>query len=98
MTRIEIPVMVVSEKARSEAFSYTCGGCGRCCRGNDIRVDPYELARLARNVGVSTTAFQAEYTRDGQGVILNRLEEDGACVFLGEAGCTVYQDRPLACR
>ena len=24
--------------------------------------------------------------------------DDGACGFLGEAGCTVHPDRPLVCR
>jgi len=82
---------------RAEAFGHICRRCTRCCRDKTIRVDPYEIARLARRLGVTTGAFSARWTRDGAGVAL-AAREDGACVFLGEAGCDVHPDRPLACR
>ena len=59
-------------------------------------VNPYELARLARNRGVSTTELIADFTVGG-GVAL-KTQPNGACVFLGPAGCTVHADRPLVCR
>lgn len=76
-------------------FSYTCHRCLRCCHDKLIQVNPYEAARLARCIGVSTTEFAARYLEDG--VFLRRVER-GACVFLGPQGCTVHTDRPLVCR
>ena len=82
---------------RTEAFSYECRRCMRCCAHKVIQINPYEVARLARNRGVSTTQFRERWTQDGAGTILARDETD-ICVFLGKDGCTVHPDRPLVCR
>lgn len=82
-------------RTRQSAFSYTCNGCNRCCYGKRIQLNPYELTRLARNRGVGTAELIRRYTRDGTAL---RTRSDGACVFLGDRGCTVHPDRPLACR
>lgn len=82
---------------RTEAFGYTCRRCMRCCHGKLIQVNPYEIARLARNRGQSTGEFRAAWTDDGAGNYLRRTV-DNACVFLGAEGCTVHADRPLVCR
>lgn len=42
-------------------------------------------------------AFRARWTTDGTGTSLKR-RSDGSCVFLGQHGCTVHDDRPLVCR
>lgn len=83
--------------ARQERFGYTCRRCLRCCHHKIIHVDPYEIARLARNRGVTTTEFRARWTVDGAGTTLAQTDT-GACVFLGTEGCTVHADRPLVCR
>ena len=83
--------------ARSEAFAYMCNRCSLCCRHKVIQVNPYEIARLARRVGLTTGAFVARYTEEGAGARLTR-REDGTCSFLGPEGCGVHQDRPLVCR
>ena len=75
-------------------FSYACSRCSRCCVDKLIQVNPYEVARLARNVGTSTGEFRRRFT---DGARLNQ-DDDGRCVFLGEQGCTVHADRPLVCR
>jgi hypothetical protein len=59
-------------------------------------VNPYEVARLARNKGLSTTEFIANYLEPRKPFLGNR--PDGACVFLTEQGCGVHTDRPLVCR
>lgn len=83
--------------ARREHFGYTCRRCLRCCHHKVIHIDPYEIARLARNRGVTTTEFRARWTVDGAGTTLAQTDA-GACVFLGAEGCTVHADRPLVCR
>jgi Fe-S-cluster containining protein len=88
---------VINNEARAEAFGYTCNRCLSCCKNMDVPVDPYESARLARHLGISTSQFRQEFTRDNLGNMLAH-QENSDCVFLGENGCTVYSDRPLACR
>jgi Fe-S-cluster containining protein len=82
---------------RGAAFAYTCRQCSRCCYHKGIHVNPYEIARLARRLGRSTSEFRATWTQQGAGTTL-RQTEGGACVFLGPEGCTVHSDRPLVCR
>jgi Fe-S-cluster containining protein len=82
---------------RNTPFGYICRRCSRCCQHKHIQLDPYEVARLARARGESTTQFRAAWTVDGQGTTL-RQKEDGTCVFLGPQGCEVHPDRPLVCR
>jgi uncharacterized protein len=81
---------------RAASYGYECRACTRCCYGKRIQVNPYEVARLARHRGVSTTELIARCTVEGGIALANR--EDGSCVFLEERGCGVHADRPLACR
>lgn len=85
------------ENPRQEAFGYTCARCLRCCHHKRIQLNPYEVARMARQVGVSTTVFRAAFTQEGAGHALSQTDA-GACVFLGPEGCMVHPDRPLVCR
>jgi len=81
---------------RETPFSYACGRCSRCCYHKGISLNPYEVLRLARRQGLTTTEFIERFT-DAAGTLL-RQRADGACVFLGERGCGVHADRPLVCR
>lgn len=81
---------------RASAFSFTCGRCSRCCRHQAIQINPYEIWRLARSLGLATSQFIDRHTTNG-GLFL-RFGQDGACDFLGETGCMVHAQRPLACR
>ncbi len=92
MAAAPLPVL----HARSSAFAYRCRACSRCCYGKRIQVNPYELARLARYLGTTTTEVIAHFTVDGGVALASR--PDSACVFLGPHGCSVHADRPLVCR
>lgn len=81
---------------RQDAFSYTCNRCKLCCYAYTVRINPYETARLASKLGISTSEFLERHSMD-DGIALKR-EKNGACTFLGPEGCTVHSDRPLACR
>jgi uncharacterized protein len=81
---------------RDSSFSYACHACNRCCHDKIIHLNPYEVARLAQNRGITTSEFLMQYT-DSAGTALKRVE-DGSCVFLTEHGCGVHADRPLVCR
>lgn len=83
------------KSARSEAFGYRCRACSRCCAHKIIQVNPYEIARLARHLGLSTTEFRKRFTE--RDAILKRNDDD-VCVFLKDKGCSVHAERPLVCR
>ena len=91
-----LPLLPAAPLGAADAFSYECRRCLRCCTGKRIRVNPYEVYRLARRLGTSTTDFLARYTIEG-GTELARTSDE-RCVFLGEQGCGVHPDRPLVCR
>ncbi|MCB0346284.1 MAG: YkgJ family cysteine cluster protein [Bdellovibrionales bacterium] len=81
---------------RNDNFSYTCNRCTLCCYAYTVRVNPYEIARLANYLGKSTSEVIAQHTQS-EGIELRR-EKNGACNFLQADGCSVHPDRPLACR
>lgn len=83
---------------RASAFSYHCNACCRCCHNKAIRVGPYEILRLARRLAMTTTEFIAQHTEAGGTVLRMRDENNRACIFLNQRGCSVHSDRPLACR
>lgn len=82
---------------RESSFSYSCNRCKKCCYDKRIRLTPYEILRLARNLRLTTREFISQFTEE-QGTILRFRSEDGGCSLLGEEGCTVHADRPGVCR
>jgi Fe-S-cluster containining protein len=81
---------------RHTRFAYVCNRCMSCCRDAHIALDPYELARLARNRRLNTGEFIAQYLHEG-GIVL-RKREDSSCIMLDSHGCGAYSDRPQICR
>jgi Fe-S-cluster containining protein len=76
-----------------------------CCSNIDITLTPYDILRLKNRLGLSSGEFLQQYTvpfemdKDGTpGVKLRCIEGGTACQFMVEEGCSVYQDRPTACR
>jgi len=76
-----------------------------CCKNIDIALTPYDVVRLKKRLGITSTDFLVKYTfpyemeRDGiAGIKLKPVENGSACQFMTEAGCSVYEDRPTACR
>lgn len=85
-----------TELNRHASFGFSCNRCLSCCRFKKIQLNPYEIARLADNRGLSTTAFIARHTTTGGTVLQSK--PDGTCIFLDAHGCAVHPDRPLVCR
>ena len=77
-----------------------------CCRDVDMLLFPYDIIQLKNNLNLHSSDFLHKYTRlcEGShayfpGLGLKLLEdEQHSCPFLGEGGCTVYNNRPSACR
>ena len=76
-----------------------------CCKASDVTLMPYDILRLKRRFGQTSAEWVAQYTlpfpMDGDGMPglkLNTKPGSRECVFLTEEGCSVYTDRPSACR
>ena len=77
----------------------------RCCANLNLVLTPYDILRLTRRLALSSEQFlerHAAATTDstcGLPVVRLRMDpETGRCPFLSPEGCTVYTDRPGACR
>jgi len=76
-----------------------------CCGGIKIVLTPYDILQLTKRLEIPAYEFLHKYTQptylektDMPGVMLKLREEDNKCPFVTPDGCTVYTDRPSACR
>ncbi|HFD81261.1 MAG TPA: YkgJ family cysteine cluster protein [Gammaproteobacteria bacterium] len=76
-----------------------------CCKSIDIMLTPYDIVRLKNRLGMSSSEFLRQYTFPFEfdknsiaGVKLEPVEGTTQCQFMTEEGCSVYEDRPTACR
>ncbi len=77
-----------------------------CCRKLEMVLYPHDIIRLKKRLGIGSEQFLQQYTQLGRGAhpffpaVLMRMADnpEQTCPFLGDAGCTVYGDRPTSCR
>ncbi len=93
-----------------EAFSFSCHPgvpCfTECCRQLDLALTPYDVLRLKNRLKLHSGVFLEKYViitwEEGQifPTCYLTMVDDGreSCVFVEKTGCSVYQDRPSACR
>ena len=98
------------ELAPDETFVFDCGPhmpCfNRCCAELTLPLTPYDVLRLRRQLGMGgedflrTFATLRSFPDTGFPLPLLRMLEspDAPCPFVTPAGCSVYEDRPGACR
>jgi Fe-S-cluster containining protein len=113
MSQPEIPVpgspVVPTMYEGSKEIQFSCHkgiGCwNACCANIDISLTPYDIVRLKKRLGMTSTQFLRDYTvpyemeKDGiAGVKFRPVENGTACRFMTPEGCAVYEDRPTACR
>lgn len=95
----------------NDSFCFRCHkglSCwNACCHGADITLPPYDILRLARHFDLRPAEFLERYTVPAEHeaaampVVKIKMGGDdgqGACPFMAEEGCTVYDNRPFACR
>lgn len=77
----------------------------QCCQSIDIALTPYDILRLKTRLGLNSREFLHLYTVPFEldahgvpGVKLKTRDDSSACHFVKEEGCSVYEDRPSACR
>lgn len=96
--------------SKSDKFKFACHSgvsCfNECCGDVNIFLTPYDVLRLKNALGISSQDFLDKYTilpideNQKLPVVLLRMQdnEKKTCFFVGKQGCTVYNDRPWACR
>ena len=82
--------IIAEERGERPTTNVACNGCTACCYYHQVDFDPVkerteDLAHL-ETVGI-----------EGGRVRLKK-RDDGACIHLGDEGCTVYAHRPRPCR
>jgi hypothetical protein len=78
----------------------------KCCRNISIMLTPYDILRIKKALGLASDEFLFLYTTPGLiagtelpvPVLKIMDEKTGACPFLTERGCSIYDVRPLTCR
>jgi len=100
-----VPEMLTLE----HKFTFSCHkgiSCfNACCKQADVMLGPYDVIRLKNHLGMGSEEFLKEYTvpweMEAGGLVGVKLKttEEKHCLFLKEGeGCSVYNDRPSACR
>ena len=78
----------------------------QCCADLNLVLTPYDILRIKNRIGLSSDDFLNHYTDmrfDQQSrfpmVSLQMNADEGRkCPFVTSEGCTIYEDRPGACR
>jgi len=79
--------------ASGQTTEVSCNGCIECCRsGQGLFLHPEQ------GDDVSSYRTRTVTGSAGETVFLLETAPDGACVYLGKSGCTIYERRPLLCR
>lgn len=93
-----------------DKFRFACGPhvpCfTECCGKLELLLTPYDVLRLRKRLQISSAQFLDDYTvmrwktPHGFPEILMRMDRDSGkrCPFVTVQGCSVYEDRPGACR
>ncbi len=76
-----------------------------CCHNIKIILTPYDILILRRRLNIPAHEFITQYTEptylektDIPGVQIKLTGDKNGCPFVTPEGCTVYTDRPSACR
>nr|WP_321464816.1 YkgJ family cysteine cluster protein [uncultured Desulfobulbus sp.] len=77
-----------------------------CCRNVNLHLYPYDILLLKKQLGLRSAEVLERFTIicEGShpffpGLKLKLLDDESAsCPFLSDQGCTVYANRPTACR
>lgn len=87
---------VVGETTREVEAQVDCTTCANCCKTMQVVVDDTDIRRLAKSLALPAKELERRYVKrapDG-----TKHFATSPCPFLQETRCSIYEDRPLACR
>lgn len=99
----------LSERDPQDTFTFACYkgiGCfNECCSDVNIFLTPYDIIRMKQALHIPSQEFLAQYTLSpfdkNQKIPVIAIKMTGPnkrCPFVSAEGCTIYADRPWACR
>ncbi len=112
MTQVTAPkegIDLSKKLQHDDQFKFECGPhvpCfTECCGKLELLLTPYDILRLKTRLRMTADDFLEQYgimrrrTAHGFPEFLMQMNpETKRCPFVTENGCTVYEDRPAACR
>ena len=93
-----------------DTFRFSCHkdiSCfNECCAKLKLIMTPYDVLRMKNRLGLTSDEFLDEYTDTDMTshrrfpMVKLRMRDDAkkACPFVTKEGCSIYEDRPGACR
>ncbi|MFT5697222.1 MAG: Fe-S-cluster containining protein [Desulforhopalus sp.] len=105
----QLPV-VTKPIDKTDSFAFACHkgvSCfTECCRMLELALSPYDILRLRHSTGKTSTELLDQFVimEQDPGEPFPRfyltMVDDGraSCIFVSTEGCTIYPDRPAACR
>jgi len=95
--------------SEDDSFVFRCDSSmqcfNHCCHDVTIVLTPYDIFRIKQVLHMDSSDFLKEYTlspfaKDQKipAVILKMDPQTKKCPFVTEAGCSIYANRPWACR
>ncbi len=91
---------VVSVAFESTPPAVCKAGCDHCCKNRTVEVTLPEALYIAEQIKKMPETVQSEMLqRLGENIaLLEKQQKPAACAFLNDAQCTIYANRPSACR
>jgi Fe-S-cluster containining protein len=100
---------VLMEPLEHRTFTFGCHkgvACfTKCCASLNLVLTPYDILRIKTRLGMSSDDLLLRYTETHFApparfpmVTLKMNQGDDRCPFVNSQGCTIYEDRPGACR
>lgn len=90
------------QKWWKEGIQFQCQGSGKCCvsRGEYgyVYLTLEDRRRFAKHFGLPTQRFTREYCQKDDNGYFHLNDFVGACRFLENNRCSVYEARPTQCR
>jgi len=97
-------------RVENDLFNFQChSGVScylSCCRNVDMLLFPYDIILLKQQLNITSSQFLQQFVSICEGShpffpglkLKMNADEGQPCPFLGDKGCTVYVNRPSACR
>jgi len=106
---LDTPPPTQNRLSLTDTFIFSCHkglSCfNSCCQNKHLPLTPYDILRMRNALKLHSDDFLERYTlyrldpKSGFPILSVKMgDEEGICPFVGPDGCTIYDDRPTACR